>query len=732
MSSFWTQSFKLTGANAGDNLGTRVSINRSGNIAILGAPLATVNGLNGAGYAYIFTGSGINWARAAKITGNDITTNDNFGNSVAFNSFGNVGIVGAYGADINGLGNVGAAYIFTGSGANWIQTAKITGSSGAVGDRFGYSVSLNSSGNVAIVGAYQKTINAVTNVGAAYIFTGSKNNWVETARLTGNGAFINDSFSSAVSLNDLGNVAVIGAYQENSNAQTDAGAAYIFTGSGSNWVRTARITGNDTAAYDKFGNSVSINSAGDIVVIGALNEDSYGLTDNGAAYIFTGSASNWVQTKKISYGTGQLNETFGNSVSINSLGDIVAIGAFGATIKDSAYAGAAYIFSGTGSNWSQLVKISAPLDASALDYFATSVAINGSGDIVLVGAYLEDSNNLSNAGAGYIYTDIKTNPIGFSREPCNFPGEDLVNENFNFTLEGELNPDYNTKHKVIIYKSGSNTGYLPIHETEYSGYSSNIITFNLQLDSGNYLSKVKSIYQENQSYTSFCNNGIQVLNLIDISRSNQSGFQVIKTSAELFFEEFLKENVKNKISNVYFSNNKYGITGFDFTNSTGVLRNSFTGIQIVNSTIEGSAILEAVSYINRVSWETSPFNTIQIVNIITNSVPYIVADRVGDSNQDIRNVYFSPPFEIKYRDLENNIYNNIYNLNKNVNFIYFDKNLNVNLDPKNTILDENQIRLFYKNLAFKLNGSFSHNEISPMIRSINNARDIQKQRVNCV
>jgi len=726
--SFWTQSFKLTGA-PGDQFGIRTCINSLGNIALVGAPEADLPSKSNAGAAYFYTGSGDNWVQVAKITGSDGAINDRFGSSVAINSSGNIAVIGAFNDDINGLSDVGSAYIFTGNGINWTEAAKITGSDSTSQDFFGHSVAINSSGDTILIGVYNDDVGGVLNIGSAYIFTGNGTNWAQAAKITGNDSASQDFFGHSVAINSSGNVAVISAYQDDINGISNVGSAYIFTGGGSNWVQVAKITGNDSSANDSFGSSVAINSGGNIILVGAYNEDTF-YSDQGAAYVFTGNVNNWIQTAKIIANDLGNVDLFGASVDLNAAGDVAIISASFEDPKQiysnnlTSSAGAAYIFSGSPNNWNQIVKLFAPLDLQVNANYGTSVSINSLGQVGIIGAY--------NTSAAYICTSLNYSVAQQFRDPCNFPGEDLVNENFNFTLEGELNPDYTTKHKIIIYKSGSNTGYLPIHETEYSGYSSNIITFNLRLDSGNYLSKVKSIYQENQQYTSFCNDGIQVLNLIDISRSNQSGFQVIKTSAELFFEEFLKENVKNKISNVYFSNNKYAITGFDFTNSTGILRNSFTGIQIVDSTIEGSAILEAVSYINRVSWNQNPLNTIQIVNIITNSVPYIVANRSGDNNQDIRNIYVSPPFEIKYRDLENDTYNNIFYLNKNVNFIYFDKNLNVNLDPKNLILDENQIRLFYKNLAFKLSGSFSHNEISPMIRSINNARDIQKQRGNCV
>jgi hypothetical protein len=315
-------------------------------------------------------------------------------------------------------------------------------------------------------------------------------------------------------------------------------------------------------------------------------------------------------------------------------------------------------------------------------------------------------------------------PVQHPRDPCNLPIESGEAPNFNFTLENKLNLDYSTKHKVIIYKSGINTGYWPIFETNYQ----NNLNFNLKLDSGDYKTEIKSIYQENKNYVNYCNNGIEVLNFIDTSISNQSGFKVFSTSLELFFEDFLKENSKNKIANIYFDNDPQNITGFDFTNSTGILRSSLTGVKILNSYYDGTSIVEAIPYIDWASWSESSNDTIQIVNIITNSAPYIIGGT--SARPSLTDIYYSPPFEIRYRTLANYL-NTYLGPERSINFIFFNKNLNLNVNEKQFKYNENQVKLFYKTLAFELDGLFGENEVSPIIKSINNARDIQKQRVDC-
>ena len=718
--SFWTQSFKLTGV-PGDQFGIRTCINSLGNIALVGAPEADLPSKSNAGAAYFYTGSGNNWVQVAKITGSDGAINDRFGSSVAINSSGNIAVIGAFNDDINGLSDVGSAYIFTGNGINWTEAAKITGNDSTSQDFFGHSVAINSSGDTILIGVYNDDVGGVLNIGSAYIFTGNGANWGQAAKITGNDSSSQDFFGHSVAINSSGNVAVISAYGDDINGISNVGSAYIFTGNGSNWVQVAKITGNDGAINDGFGSSVAMNSSGNIILVGAYNEDTF-YTDQGAAYVFTGNGSNWIQTAKIIANDIGDVDLFGASVDLNEAGDVAIISASFEDPKQiysnnlTSSAGAAYIFSGSPSNWNQIVKLFAPLDLQVNANYGTSVSINSLGQVGIIGAY--------NSSAAYICTSLNYSLPQQLRDPCNFPGESGEAPNFNFTLENQLNLDYATKHKVIIYKSGVNTGYLPIFETNYQ----NNLNFDLKLNSGNYKTEIKSIYQEDKNYVNYCNNGIEVLNFIDISLSNQSGFKVFNTSLELFFEDFLKENVKNKIANIYFNDNPQNITGFNFTNSTGILRNSLTGVKILNSYLDGTSIVEAIPYIDRVSWSQNNNNTIQIVNIITNSPPYIIG---GTSTRpSLKDIYYSPPFEIRYRTLANYL-NTYLRPGQSINFIFFNKNLNLNINEKEFRYNENQIKSFYKTLAFELDGLFGENEASPIIKSINSAREIQKQRADC-
>ena len=111
---------------------------------------------------------------------------DAFGYSVKINDFGNRVFVAAPWADTNNIDGVGAVYVFTGNGSNWYQTARITGNPFyGSSQRMGLSLSIDASGNTIAVGAPLADVNGINNAGAVYIFTGDGNNYNQTNILTG-------------------------------------------------------------------------------------------------------------------------------------------------------------------------------------------------------------------------------------------------------------------------------------------------------------------------------------------------------------------------------------------------------------------------------------------------------------------------------------------------------------------------------------------------------------------
>jgi PGF-pre-PGF domain-containing protein len=349
------------------------------------------------------------------------TGGDFFGTSVALNSSGTMALVGAVG-NSTAASNAGAAYIFTMPAGGWSSksasaaTATFTGIGDS--DNFGNSVALNSSGAVALIGASQPN----TATGAAYIFTMPTGGWsgttsasAATATFTGIGN--RDNFGNSVALNSSGAVALIGAYLNDTTSDKEEGAAYIFTMPTGGWSGTtsasaANATFNGGATQDNFGNSVALNSSGTMALIGAPNNKTAAIMGGeGAAYIFTMPAGGWSGTNSASAANAQFtggarDEALGWSVALSSDGTRALIGAH---VNDTAGsdAGAAYIFEAPGGVWGGTTSASAAnatfTGGASGDYFGYSVALSSDGTRALVGACYNDTAG-TDAGAAYTFT----------------------------------------------------------------------------------------------------------------------------------------------------------------------------------------------------------------------------------------------------------------------------------------------------------------------------------------
>jgi hypothetical protein len=393
----WPEQAKIQASDkqGGAFFGEPVSISSDGNTAIVGARLKDATGV-----AYIFTRSGTTWNEQQKIQASDKQGSDFFG-TVAISGDGNTAIVGASGEDTGGS-LAGAAYIFTRSGTTWNEQQKIQASDKQGGDNFGRSVSISSDGNTVIVGAEGEDTGG-GDAGAAYIFTRSGTTWTQQKKIQASDKQGGDGFGYSVAISGNGNTAIVGASGEDTvvgtNTIYDTGAAYIFTRSGTTWNEQQKIRASDKEQNDRFGTSVAISDDGNTAIVGALYEGTGG-GQAGAAYIFTRSGTNWNEQQKIQASDKQASDNFGESVSISSDGNTVIVGAWRED-TGGRDAGAAYIFTRSGTNWNEQQKIQAS-DKQFGDNFGESVAISGDGNTTIVGAWREGTGG-TDAGAAYTF-----------------------------------------------------------------------------------------------------------------------------------------------------------------------------------------------------------------------------------------------------------------------------------------------------------------------------------------
>jgi len=203
-----------------------------------------------------------------------------------------------------------------------------------------------------------------------------------------------DQFGAAVALS--GNTAVIGAPFDDVTG-VDEGSAYVFVRNGASWSLQQKLNTTDGAANDGFGFSVVLS--GDTVVVGALFDDIGTTADQGSAYVFTRSGTVWTQQQRLTANDGAANDHFGASVALD--GDTVVVGAQLDTNGANGFQGSAYVFTRGGTVWTQQQKLTAA-DGAAADFFGHSVAL--SGDTVVVGAFADKIGVNGGQGSAYVFT----------------------------------------------------------------------------------------------------------------------------------------------------------------------------------------------------------------------------------------------------------------------------------------------------------------------------------------
>ena len=266
---------------------------------------------------------------------------------------------------------------------------------GNADDEFGYSVAMSSDGTRVIVGAPYE--DSITNAGAAYIFTynESTSTWSQEAKLLSSDLAGTHKLGSAVSITGDGTRVIVGAYGEY-RVWGEEGAAYIFVYSGGSWSQEAKLMASDGALNDHFGEQVAMSVDGTKVIVGVANDDDKG-TDAGAAYIFTYSSGSWDTGTKIVAADGQSQDKFGFSVAINGDGTKIIVGAYKEDFNSDQ--GAAYIFVYSDGSWTEQIKLRAS-DGASNDWFGENVAMSGDGTKVIVGA----RTPADQSGAAYIFT----------------------------------------------------------------------------------------------------------------------------------------------------------------------------------------------------------------------------------------------------------------------------------------------------------------------------------------
>jgi hypothetical protein len=361
--------------------------------------------------AYVFLRSDATWVQEAKLVPIDLAPGDDFGSSywsVSISDDGDRVVVGASRDDDIANGS-GSAYVFSRSGTDWTQEQKLVASDGGEFDSFGEGVAISGDGTRLIVGATDSYNDYVGGVrtGQAYVFSRFGVTWTEEVILRASDAALNDQFGDGVTISDNGDRVVVSAVY-NDDVVGDSGSAYVFSRSGTDWTEEQKLNVTDPEALHNFGRLVPDSMSGDGTRI-ALTANR-GTLFVGAVYIFSRSGTTWTQEEKIVPSDAVTFDSWGYyGASLSDDGDRVVFSSDNVTIGANAGQGAVYIFTRSGVTWTEGQKLVAS-DGAAEDYLANGVTISDTGSLVAV-SMPWSPNKGSGEGYAYVFFDESLEPV---------------------------------------------------------------------------------------------------------------------------------------------------------------------------------------------------------------------------------------------------------------------------------------------------------------------------------
>jgi hypothetical protein len=153
-----------------------------------------------------------------------------------------------------------------------------------------------------------------------------------------------------------------------------------------------KVTGL-TSGVDYFGSSVALSADGSTALVAAPVEGG----GRGAVWVFTHTGSGWSEQTQL-LGPGGSAGAFGSSVALSGDGNTALIGASG----EAGGEGGAWVFTRSGSSWAQQGPMLAGHEAASRSGFGSAVAISSDGDTALIGA----PGTSGEGGSAWIFSRI--------------------------------------------------------------------------------------------------------------------------------------------------------------------------------------------------------------------------------------------------------------------------------------------------------------------------------------
>jgi|GEM_PF-2580312 len=361
----------LTTSDSRDQSGFSVSLSADGTILAVGSP----QGGNRRGIVRVYQYSNGNWepfggTSTSPTTIPGVADNGKFGSSVSLSAD---GIILAVAAPTTSLGGNVRVFKYNSSNEMWEDRGTdINHHRSGTDIQFGEAVSLSDDGTRLAIGAHQDDASGGGNgLVEVYEWNSSRSDWDLKGTLLG---AANQHLGFSVSLSGDGTRLAVGGsifYDE----RGIPGSVQVYEWSGSNWTPLAN-SNFPGSANELLGYSVSLNSNGSRLAIGAPKADAGGTTDGGSVdvYEWNGTTSKWDTLGSAINGKVD-NESLGFDVSLDASGNTLAIGA--PALTGSTTANKVRLYRYNGSNWIPQGEDIDPVTSSDLGYRPVSLSSDG-------------------------------------------------------------------------------------------------------------------------------------------------------------------------------------------------------------------------------------------------------------------------------------------------------------------------------------------------------------------
>ena len=302
--------------------------------------------------------------------------------------------------------------------------------------------------------------------------------------------------------------------------------------------QTAYIKASNTDAGDQFGvggvllgNALALSANGTTLAVGATmeasnaieprgNQDNNAVYGAGAVYVFTFNGDIWTEQAYLKPTNPGLGDNFGFLIELSADGNTMAVSAHFESSSSTGIngdqnddgipqAGAVYIFTRSGNNWSQQAYLKASNTGDAGqgdafgdgDQFGAAIALDASGNQLAVGAISEDSaaagidgdqsdNSASSAGAVYLFTrqDGKWSQQAYVK-PSNPGAGDLFGYSVSLSATGD------TLAVSSFDEDGSLAGTNEYQDDEITG-TGTVYIFNREADNWSQIAYLKPLNLE--------------------------------------------------------------------------------------------------------------------------------------------------------------------------------------------------------------------------------------------